>query len=67
MELNQTSMSKIEADETFWLGSPAQIAERLLEYRAIGVHTFIPEIPAPYDDETLQRLIGEVKPLVDRG
>jgi hypothetical protein len=25
------------------------------------------EVPAPYDVETLERLIGEVKPLVDAG
>jgi alkanesulfonate monooxygenase SsuD/methylene tetrahydromethanopterin reductase-like flavin-dependent oxidoreductase (luciferase family) len=67
MAQNRTPMANIEADETFWLGSPQQIADRLLEYSALGVHTFIPEIPAPYDDETMTRLVGEVKPLVDRG
>jgi hypothetical protein len=25
------------------------------------------EVPAPYDIETLERLVGEVKPLVDAG
>ena len=27
----------------------------------------IAEMPAPYDPETLERFIGEVKPLVDAG
>ena len=35
--------------------------------RELGFNTAIAEIPAPYDDETLVRFIGEVKPLVDRG
>ena len=28
--------------------------------------TFIAEMPAPYDPETLERWIGEVKPMVER-
>ena len=67
MELNQTPMAKVEQDETFWPGSPEQVAERLLAVRPLGFNTAIAEIPAPYDDETLARFIGEVKPLVDRG
>ena len=67
MAQNRTPMANVEEDETFWVGTPEQIAERLLAYREIGVSTFIPEIPAPFDDETLERMIGEVKPLVDRG
>ena len=31
----------------------------------LGFHTFIAEMAAPYDDETLERWIGEVKPMVD--
>lgn len=67
MELNKTPMTDVEDDDTFWIDTPERTVERLLAYRDIGIHTFIPEIAAPYDDETLSRLIGEVKPLVDRG
>lgn len=67
MDQNRTPMSEVEDDQSFWLGTPAQMAERLLEVKELGFNTAIPEIPAPYDDETLQRFIGEVKPLVDRG
>jgi len=67
MAQNRTPMDKVKDDETFWIGTPVQIADRLLSYREVGVSTFIPEIAAPYDDETLERMIGEVKPLVDRG
>jgi hypothetical protein len=42
------------------------VAERIVEARALGFHTFIGEMPAPYDDETLARWIGEVKPMVER-
>ena len=67
MELNQTPMSEVEDDLTFWPGTPEQIAERLLEVRSLGFNTAIAEIPAPFDDETLERFISQVKPLVDRG
>ena len=67
MELNQTPLGDIADDETFWVETPEQTVERLLAYREIGVDTFIPEIPAPYDEETLVRLVTEVKPLVDAG
>jgi alkanesulfonate monooxygenase SsuD/methylene tetrahydromethanopterin reductase-like flavin-dependent oxidoreductase (luciferase family) len=49
------------------LGPPAMVAERLLEYLAAGFAAAVVEVPAPYDVETLERLAGEVKPLVDRG
>lgn len=67
MAQNLTPMANVEEDETFWVGTPQQIADRVLAYREIGISTVIPEIPAPYDDETLESFIGEVKPLVERG
>ncbi len=66
MEHNETPMERVEDDPTFWVGTPEDIAERLLEARELGFETAIAEIPAPYDRETLERLIGEVKPLVER-
>ncbi|HKX73789.1 MAG TPA: LLM class flavin-dependent oxidoreductase [Acidimicrobiia bacterium] len=67
MEANQTPRSRVEGDQSFWIGTPAQIAERIIGYRELGFATIISEIPAPYDQETLERLVGEVKPLVDAG
>ena len=67
MALNRTPFSNVEDDFTFWPGTPEQIAERLLEVKPLGFSTAIAEIPAPYDPETLERFIGQVKPLVDRG
>jgi alkanesulfonate monooxygenase SsuD/methylene tetrahydromethanopterin reductase-like flavin-dependent oxidoreductase (luciferase family) len=66
MEHNRTPMSEVEDDDTFWNGSPEQIAERLRPYVDLGFRTVISEQPAPYDPETFERFIGEVKPLVDR-
>jgi alkanesulfonate monooxygenase SsuD/methylene tetrahydromethanopterin reductase-like flavin-dependent oxidoreductase (luciferase family) len=67
MAHNQVPMSDVEDDPTFWPGTPQQIADRLLEVKPLGFSTAIAEIPAPFDPETLERFIGEVKPLVDRG
>lgn len=47
------------------LGNPEQVAARIREYVAAGFGTALVELPAPYDAETMERLIGEVKPLVD--
>jgi alkanesulfonate monooxygenase SsuD/methylene tetrahydromethanopterin reductase-like flavin-dependent oxidoreductase (luciferase family) len=67
MAHNRTPMEEVEDDPTFWPGTPQQIADKLLEVKALGFNTAIAEIPAPFDPETLERFIGEVKPLVDRG
>jgi alkanesulfonate monooxygenase SsuD/methylene tetrahydromethanopterin reductase-like flavin-dependent oxidoreductase (luciferase family) len=65
MEHNQTPISEVEDDDTFWNGSPEQIAERLRPYIDLGFRTVISEQPAPYDPETVERFIGELKPLID--
>jgi alkanesulfonate monooxygenase SsuD/methylene tetrahydromethanopterin reductase-like flavin-dependent oxidoreductase (luciferase family) len=67
MEHNRTPLANVEDDSTFWNGTPEQLAERLAPYLELGFHTAISEQPAPYDTETLERLIGQVKPLVDKG
>jgi alkanesulfonate monooxygenase SsuD/methylene tetrahydromethanopterin reductase-like flavin-dependent oxidoreductase (luciferase family) len=67
MEHNKTPLSEVADDDTFWNGTAEQLAEKLAPYVELGFHTVISEQPAPYDTETLERLIGEVKPLVDKG
>ena len=62
---NRTPMSDVESDDTFWVGTPEQVATQMIERRALGFTTFLAEMAAPYDDETLERWIGEVKPMVD--
>jgi alkanesulfonate monooxygenase SsuD/methylene tetrahydromethanopterin reductase-like flavin-dependent oxidoreductase (luciferase family) len=50
-----------------FFGPPEHVAEKLLEHVAAGFSSSIVELATPYDVETIERLIGEVKPLVDRG
>ena len=65
MEHNRTPMRNVENDDTFWVGTPEQVAEMMVSRREIGFGTFIAEMAAPFDTETLERWIGEVKPMVD--
>jgi alkanesulfonate monooxygenase SsuD/methylene tetrahydromethanopterin reductase-like flavin-dependent oxidoreductase (luciferase family) len=65
MAHNKTPMSNVEDDVTFVNGPPELVAEYLRARRDIGFTEAIAELAAPYDDETIERLIGEVKPLVD--
>lgn len=67
MERNRTPMTRVEGDASFWNGTSAQIADRLRPYIDLGFRTVISEHPAPFDAETFERFIGEVKPLVDAG
>jgi alkanesulfonate monooxygenase SsuD/methylene tetrahydromethanopterin reductase-like flavin-dependent oxidoreductase (luciferase family) len=66
LEHNRTPMARVETDDTWWTGTPEQLSERLAPYVELGFHTIISEQPAPYDTETLERLIGQVKPLAMR-
>jgi alkanesulfonate monooxygenase SsuD/methylene tetrahydromethanopterin reductase-like flavin-dependent oxidoreductase (luciferase family) len=65
MAHNRTPMADVADDFTFWNGTPEELAERLIPYVKLGFRTVISEQPAPYDVESLERFIGEVKPLVD--
>jgi alkanesulfonate monooxygenase SsuD/methylene tetrahydromethanopterin reductase-like flavin-dependent oxidoreductase (luciferase family) len=65
MAHNRTPMADVLDDDTFWIGSPEQIAERMRAYRDLGFDTFIAELAAPHDAETIERWIGEVKPMVE--
>ncbi|MCV0402543.1 MAG: LLM class flavin-dependent oxidoreductase [Chloroflexi bacterium] len=44
------------------VGTPDQIVERLRPYLSIGFRHFIVGFPSPYDAESMERLITEVKP-----
>jgi alkanesulfonate monooxygenase SsuD/methylene tetrahydromethanopterin reductase-like flavin-dependent oxidoreductase (luciferase family) len=64
---NRTPREDWDGPDTLWLGTPEQIAATIRDRVAVGFSTIIVEMPAPYDVETIERLIGEVKPMVDRG
>jgi alkanesulfonate monooxygenase SsuD/methylene tetrahydromethanopterin reductase-like flavin-dependent oxidoreductase (luciferase family) len=65
LEHNKTPMSRVDGDVSFWTGTPEQIAETMIGYRKVGFHTFICELPAPYDEETMETLVNVVKPMVE--
>ena len=62
---NKTPTSRMEGDVSVWTGTPEQIAETMLGYRKVGFDTFIAELAAPYDAETMETLINVVKPMVE--
>lgn len=66
MTRNQSDLLDSNRHRMFF-GPPAYVAEKLLEHVAAGFDSTIVELPTPYDAETIERLMGEVKPLVDRG
>lgn len=66
MARNRSGLREDDAYRNFF-GPPEFVAEKLLEHVDAGFTTTIVELAAPYDAETIDRLIGEVKPLVDRG
>jgi alkanesulfonate monooxygenase SsuD/methylene tetrahydromethanopterin reductase-like flavin-dependent oxidoreductase (luciferase family) len=65
MAHNRTPMADVIDDDTFWVGPPDLIAEHMAARKALGFNTFIAELAAPYDEETLDRWINEVLPMVD--
>jgi alkanesulfonate monooxygenase SsuD/methylene tetrahydromethanopterin reductase-like flavin-dependent oxidoreductase (luciferase family) len=64
---NRTPLAEAADNDAWWVGTPDLIAERMRERVAIGFRTYIAEIAAPYDAETLERWIGEVRPMVEAG
>ncbi len=46
------------------IGTPEQVADTLRPFLSIGFRHFIVGFPAPYDPESMERLITEVKPLL---
>jgi len=51
--------------DVLWAGTSQQVADWLTPFVEAGAGSFAPQIGWPYDHETLERLIGEVKPIVD--
>ena len=47
------------------VGTPEDVAEKLAPYLEIGYRHLIAAIPAAYDEESMTRLVTEVKPLLE--
>lgn len=54
----------VEMERPILHGSPAKLAERIRAYQAVGFSNVVYHLAAPFDDETLERFVAEVKPLV---
>jgi F420-dependent oxidoreductase-like protein len=52
-------------DDEGRLGTPAEIADWLGPYVRLGFRHIFYDVPAPFDEETLERFIGEVKPMLE--
>ena len=48
------------------LGPPEDIAASIREYQAVGFSTLMVEMAPPFDVETMERLIREVRPMVQQ-
>lgn len=48
------------------VGTPEEVAERLLPYLGIGYHHLIAGFPSPYDEESMTRFATEVRPILER-
>ena len=49
------------------VGTPEDVAERLAPFVEMGYRHLILGFPSPYDEESMTRLIREVKPMLERG
>ena len=52
-------------DDVGRLGSAAEIAESLRPYVELGFRHILFDAPAPFDEETIERFMGEVKPALE--
>lgn len=60
---NQAAPGERRQPEDAWCGPPEEIAERMRPYVDLGFRHLIAELPAPYDLETVDRLV-EVRDLL---
>ena len=65
LDQNRAPRDLPATDPTFWTGTPEMVAETMLAYRRIGFDTFIVELPAPFDLETMTSLMEVVRPMVE--
>lgn len=60
-----------DPDDSIWdehaiyLTTPERITELMIQWKRIGVTTFIIETAAPFDDETVERIATQIRPLVE--
>lgn len=60
MEANRLGESVLE-DADIYVTTPGRITELMVEWKAMGVTTFIIETAAPFDEETATRMATEIR------
>ena len=48
-------------------GTPEDVAEEIAPFLEIGYRHLIAGFPSPYDEESMTRLVSEVRPMLERG
>jgi alkanesulfonate monooxygenase SsuD/methylene tetrahydromethanopterin reductase-like flavin-dependent oxidoreductase (luciferase family) len=48
------------------VGTPEEVAERLLPFLGIGYRHLVAGFPSPHDEESMTRFITEVRPILER-
>jgi F420-dependent oxidoreductase-like protein len=48
------------------IGTPEMVAEKLRPFAEVGYRHLVVEFPAPYDAESMERVVTEVKPLLEQ-
>jgi F420-dependent oxidoreductase-like protein len=64
-QVAERNRASSRAARPFASGPPALVAERLAEHWRAGARGFLFGMTAPFDRETLERLIGEVRPRLE--
>lgn len=64
MEANRLDQSVLD-DADIYVTTPERMTELMIEWKRIGVTSFIIEIAAPFDDETVERFATEIRPAVE--
>jgi alkanesulfonate monooxygenase SsuD/methylene tetrahydromethanopterin reductase-like flavin-dependent oxidoreductase (luciferase family) len=64
MEANRLEDSVL-GDSDIYVTTPDRLTELMIEWKHIGVTTFIIEIAAPFDDETADRIASQIRPLIE--
>jgi alkanesulfonate monooxygenase SsuD/methylene tetrahydromethanopterin reductase-like flavin-dependent oxidoreductase (luciferase family) len=64
MEANRLDDSVLD-DADVYVTTVERMTELMIEWKRIGVNTFIVETAAPFDDETAERIATEIRPVVE--
>lgn len=64
MQANRLDESVVD-DPDIYVTTPERITELMRAWKEIGVTSFIIEIAAPFDEETVHRIATEIRPVVE--